>query len=128
MSPESWMKQHRKVDRIERGVHASALEAAKRRRQIRAWFSRFGDLETMAWAFAAGLLWASGRGTAQHRMASRASVVRLANSALLLWRFVSRIRATGAVLGLASARTRTTSRETPPRPSDRASRDHAGAG
>lgn len=126
MPPEGWMKQHRKVARIERRVHANAREAAKRRRQIRAWLSQFGSLETMAWAFAAGLLWASDRSTSKHRMASGASVMRLANTALLLGQFASRMQAMGAALRLATARTRAASRE-PPRPSGRASRDHAGA-
>jgi hypothetical protein len=104
MSPEGWLRQHRKVHRIEQRAGWYRLRAAGFRRGMRTWFSRIGNPEIMAWSFAAGLVWASGRGRTPRRVKRGRAVMRFANSVLLAWQFVHRVRATGAALGLGSPR------------------------
>lgn len=111
MSPDGWIKQHRKVRRIELSAQIRARQMAVTRRQMRAWFARFGDPAIFAWAFAAGLVWASGRATSRQSVRSGGTVMWLANSVLLAWQFFSQVRATGAALGLGRTRSRQPSPE-----------------
>lgn len=100
MLPDGWLKQHRKVGRIELRARFRARQMAATRRRMRAWFAQFGNPEILAWSFAAGLVWASSRSTSRQSVSSGRSVMRLANSALLAWQFIIRVRASGAALGL----------------------------
>jgi hypothetical protein len=111
MSPDGWIKQYRKVSRIELRAQFRARQMAATRRQMRAWFAQFGDPEILAWSFAAGLVWASGRGTSRQGVASGRTIMWLANYVLLAWQFVTQVRATGAVLGLGRPRSRQPSPE-----------------
>jgi hypothetical protein len=106
MSPDGWLKQSRKVSRIEREARFHGRRMTATRRQMRAWFARFGDPEIIAWAFAAGLVWASGRSASRQGANGGRSVMWLANSALLAWQFITQVRATGAALGLGRPRSR----------------------
>lgn len=112
MAPDGWVKQYRKVRRLELDARFRARQMAATRRQMRAWFARFGGPEIFAWSFAAGLVWASGRGTSRQRVTDGRTVMWLANSVLLAWQFINQVRATGAALGLGPPR----SRQQPPEP------------
>jgi hypothetical protein len=106
MPPDGWVKQYRKVSRIERNARFRARQMAATRRQMRAWFAQFGNPEILAWSFAAGLVWASGRGISRQGVSSGRTVMWLANSVLLAWQFITQVRATGAALGLGRPRSR----------------------
>ena len=102
MSPESWNSQRQKVRQIELSAQFRARQMTMIRRRIRARIARFGEPEIFAWAFTAGLIWASGRGRLRRsqNVTSRRTVMWLANSLLLAWQFFNQVRATGAALGL----------------------------
>ena len=102
MAPESWNRQRRKVREIELSAQSRAKQMTMTRRQMRARIARFGEPEIFAWAFTAGLIWASGRGRPRRNqgVTSRRTVMWLANSLLLAWQFITQVRATGAALGL----------------------------
>lgn len=102
MSPDGWLAQRRKVERIEGDVRFRALQMAAARHRMSLWTAQFGNPQMLAWAFVAGLLWASRPSGSGRHAHSGQTVTRLANYVLLVWQFISRLRATGAALGLGS--------------------------
>lgn len=104
MLPDDWIRQYRKVQRIELSARFRARQMAVTRRQMRAWSAQFGRPELVAWAFAAGLVWASG--SYRRSVSSGRTIMWLANSVLLAWQFITQVRATGVALGLGRPRSR----------------------
>ena len=70
------------------------------RQRMRNRIARFGEPRLMAWAFVAGLVWASGRPRARPFADSRGILARLAGTALWALRFAHNVRAQGVALGL----------------------------
>jgi hypothetical protein len=106
VSAEGWLRQRRKVRGIATRARHLRRETREIRRRMRAWFFRIGRPEILGWSFAAGLVWASGRGQTPRRVARERTLLRLANSILLVWELVHRVRSTGAALGLGRANPR----------------------
>jgi hypothetical protein len=100
LSPEGWLRQRDKVRRLARRTRDYRRETREIRRRTRAWFSRIGGPEVLAWSIAVGLVWASGRGQTLRLVAKERTLMRHANGLLLAWEFVHRVRSTGAALGL----------------------------
>jgi hypothetical protein len=97
---EGWLRQRRKVRDIATRARHLRRETREIRRRMGAWFSPIENPEILGWSFAAGLIWASGRGQTPRRVANERTLLRLANSILLAWEFVHRVRSRGAALGL----------------------------
>lgn len=89
---DSLNRQHRKVGLLAGRLHYENLRRERARARIAAWTSGFSFTEVVAWSFAVGLLWATGRGESRKRAQTSRSVMRLANAGLLIWQFVNRAR------------------------------------
>jgi hypothetical protein len=99
-SPEGWLSQHRKVRGIAQRAAAHRRVAARLRRSMRARIARFGEPRLAAWAFLAGLVWASGGSRASRGPAGGRTLAGVAASLLWAWNFAHRVRAAGVALGL----------------------------
>lgn len=88
---ERYRRQEQRAEALKLKRRYLVATMQRDRLSLRAWLDRVGDLEIVGWAFAAGLIWAAGRGKSKKRVETGRSVLKMANSVLLVWQFLSRV-------------------------------------
>ena len=87
----TWAQQRRLVNSLSDGVEEKKREVRRVRGNLRGWMSSYlGSIETLAWAFAMGSLWAVGHSPPGEVGATRRSLVSVVNTSLLAWQLVNR--------------------------------------
>lgn len=92
MLTDQWKSQKARVQALAQRSRRLERWSKTNREMFKSWARSLGEPEVIAWAFAGGLLWAAGRGSSKRRLKSSRSVMRLANSVLLAWQFVNRVK------------------------------------
>ena len=87
----TWAQQRQLVKSLSDGVQDKKTEARRVRGNLRGWMSSYlGSIETLAWAFAMGSLWAAGHSPPAEVGAARRSLISVVNTSLLAWQLVNR--------------------------------------
>ena len=87
----TWAQQRRLVNSLSDRADEKKREARRVRGSLRGWMSsHLGSIETLAWVFAMGSLWAVGRSPPGEVGATRRSLVSVVNTSLLAWQLVNR--------------------------------------
>jgi hypothetical protein len=87
----SWAQQRQHVNSLSDQALGKIRDARRVRDELNGWMTSYlGSLETLAWVFATGSLWAAGRSTAVESSATRRSLIAVVNTSLLAWQLVNR--------------------------------------
>lgn len=95
-----WLRQKAAVDRLSALADERKQRLAAIRRAMHDWkFATFGNLRSVAWAFAAGAVVAANQRPSKEDGGKRSMVMKAANASLLTWRLFGRPGLDGAAAG-----------------------------
>ena len=104
----SWLRQKAAVDRLSTRATEHKQHLADVRQSMRDWKQRtFGSMESLAWAFAAGVVVSATSGSSGDESRGRGVLMKTLNASLLTWRLFGRPgldEAQDAIIGDAAAK------------------------
>lgn len=87
----TWAQQRQLVNSLSDGAEEKRREARRVRGNLRGWMSSYlGSIDTLAWVFAMGSLWAAGNLPPAKVGATRRTLISVLNTSLLAWQLVIR--------------------------------------